>query len=102
MTSTVGLFAQNASNPSLNTDFTNMMGWMSGQMANGLGFNAGETFDPPKEVTDRRIQTDLSLGIGNLPFNKAAFPQLQTPALQSAGVENFFPSSVLLSATGQN
>ena len=87
------LAAQN--NPSLNTDFTNMMSWMSGQMANGLGFNAGETFDPPREVTDRRIQTDLSLGIGNLPFNKSAFPQLQTSALQSAGIENFFPSSVL-------
>ncbi len=84
-----------ATYPDLNTDFTNMMGWMSGQMANGLGFNAGETFDPPREVTDRRIQTDLSLGIGSMPFNKSQFPQFTDSSLQAAGVENFFPSSVL-------
>lgn len=81
-------------NPNLNTDFTNMMGWMSGQLANGIGFNAGETFDPPREITDKRIQTDLSLGIGNMPFNKSSFPQLSN-TLQSSGIENFFPSSVL-------
>ena len=81
-------------NPNLDTDLTNMMGWMSGQLANGLGFNAGETFDPPREVTSRRIETDLSLGIGNMPFNKSQFPQLD-PSLQTAGVENFFPDSVL-------
>jgi hypothetical protein len=88
-------FARLQANSNLNPDFTSMMGWMSGQMANGLGFNAGETFDPPREVTSRRIQTDLSLGIGNMPFNKSQFPQLQNASLNSAGVENFFPSSVL-------
>ncbi len=86
--------AGNSPNPNLDTDFTNMMGWMSGQLANGLGFNAGETFDPPREVTDRRIETDLSLGIGNMPFNKSQFPQLD-PSLQTVGIENFFPDSVL-------
>jgi hypothetical protein len=85
--------AQN--NPSMSADFTSMMGWLSTQIAQGLGFSAGETLDTPHEVLDKRIQPDISFGAGNMPLNKSQFPALQTPALSQLGVENIFPSSVL-------
>jgi hypothetical protein len=76
-------------------DFQNMMQWLSHGLAQGLGFFAGETFDPPHEVTDKRIQPDMSLGVGNLPLLKSQFPALGVPALQQLGVENIFPSAIV-------
>jgi hypothetical protein len=80
-----------ASKPSLPTDFTRLMGWLSHDVAQGLAFNAGSTFDPPREVTDRRIQPDLSLGVGHMPLDKKNYPQFQTTQLSDG---NVFPSAV--------
>ena len=72
-----------------------MSQWLSDQMAQGLAFNAGETFDPPKEVKGYYLQPDISLGVGSIPFNKKDFPDLQTQALKDEGGANLFPSSTL-------
>lgn len=72
-----------------------MMQWLSHEMVQGLGFNAGSTFDPPREVTDRRFQPDLSLGIGHMPLDKSRFPEPQTPALKELNAARIFPSAVL-------
>lgn len=72
-----------------------MSQWLSDQMAQGLAFNAGETFDPPKEVKGYYLQPDVSLGVGSIPFNKKDFPDLQTQALRDEGGSNLFPSSTL-------
>lgn len=84
-----------AANPDMNKDFTAIMQWFSSEFAHGLAFNAGSTFDPPREVTDKRFQPDLSLGVGNLPLDKGKFPALQTPALQDLGANGIFPKNVL-------
>src|SRR5579863_7588684 len=87
--------ARAQSNPSLATDYQNIMQWLTQQTANGLGFNAGSTFDPPNELAPWRIQPDFSLGVGFTPFNKSAFPTLQNQSLQQMGVQSDFPSSIL-------
>lgn len=83
-----------SANPSMADDFTSMMTWLSGQLVQGLAFNAGETNDPPHEVTDKRIQPDLSIGIGNMPLDKSKFPAMQNAALTDVGVQSIFPGSV--------
>ena len=80
---------------SMSQDFSNMMGWLSHEMAQGLAFNAGSTFDPPREVTNRKFQPDISLGVGNMPLNKSRFPELGAPALRDMGAAKIFPSTVL-------
>lgn len=72
-----------------------MTQWLSHEMANGLAFNAGSTFDPPREVKGWALQPDLSLGIGRIPFNKQEFPTLTVPALNAQGGANIFPNQVL-------
>lgn len=84
-----------AANPSLSEDFRNMTQWLSHEMVNGLAFNAGSTFDPPREVKGWALQPDLSLGIGRIPFNKRDFPTLTVPALNDQGGSKIFPDSVL-------
>lgn len=83
-----------AANSSMDPDFTSMMNWLGNGMAQGLAFNAGETFDPPREITDHRLQPDISLGYGELPLNKSQFPQLQTQALATMSPQSIFPSTV--------
>lgn len=84
-----------AANPSLSYDFANMSQWLSHQMAQGLAFNAGETFDPPHEVKGYALQPDLSIGVGRMPFNKTDFPTITTPALADLPAPNLFPNAVL-------
>jgi hypothetical protein len=79
-------------NPSLSEDFRSMTQWLSHEMANGLAFNAGSTFDPPREVKGWALQPDLSIGVGHIPFNKKDFPTLTVPALQEQGGSNIFPN----------
>jgi hypothetical protein len=81
-------------NPTMSGDFQNMMQWLSHSLAQGLGFFAGESFDPPHEVTDKRIQPDLSLGVGHLPLNKSQFPTLQVQALNQLNLGNVFPEAI--------
>jgi hypothetical protein len=84
-----------SANPSLTTDVTGMSQWLSDQMAQGLAFNAGETFDPPKEIKGYYFQPDVSFGVGLIPFDKRRFPDMQTPELQNGGGAKLFPSSTL-------
>lgn len=72
-----------------------MTQWLSHEMAQGLAFNAGSTFDPPREVTGWALQPDISLGFGRIPFNKLNFPHLTVPALEQQGGAKIFPNSVL-------
>jgi len=72
-----------------------MSQWLSHEMANGLAFSAGSTFDPPREVTGWALQPDLSLGVGRIPFNKTNFPTLTVPALQEQGGSKIFPDATL-------
>ena len=82
-------------NTSMSADFHAMMGWLSHEMAQGLAFNAGSTFDPPQEVKSRRFQPDISLGIGKMPLDKKKFPTLTDKSLRDLNAANIFPSSVL-------
>lgn len=84
-----------AANPSLNTDFGQMTAWLSHELAQGLAFNAGETFDPPHEVTGYRLQPDLSIGVGRMPLDKSTFPTFTSPDLQRMDPASIFPSGVL-------
>ena len=92
-----GLLATNAraANPSMSSDFGRMMEWLSHEMAQGLAFNAGSLFDPPHEVKSRRLQPDVSLGIGKMPLDKTKFPQPEVPALQEMNAADIFPDSVM-------
>ncbi len=82
-------------NPSLATDFAGMSQWLSDQFAQGLAFNAGETFDPPKEIKGYYLQPDVSFGVGLIPFDKREFPQMTVPELQNGVGANLFPTSTL-------
>jgi hypothetical protein len=84
-----------ADNPSMSGDFRAMTGWLSHQLAQGLAFNAGDTFDPPHELVSRRLQPDISIGVGSMPLNKKIFPDPQTPALRDMNASSIFPSSVV-------
>lgn len=61
---------------SLGQDMTSIMSWLTQQTAQGLAFNAGSTFDPPNEMKPWRMQPDISLGVGFLPFDKTKFPAM--------------------------
>ena len=82
-------------NPSLTTDINGMSQWLSDQFAQGLAFNAGENFDPPKEIKGYYLQPDVSFGVGLIPFDKRQFPAMQTPELQNGVGANLFPTSTL-------
>ena len=82
-------------NPSMSDDFERMMKWLSHEMVQGLGFNAGSTFDPPREVKDKRLQPDVSLGLGKMPLDKNRFPRLETQGLKDINAADIFPASVL-------
>jgi hypothetical protein len=84
-----------AANPVLADDFRSMTQWLSHELAQGLAFNAGSTFDPPREIKGILLQPDISLGIGKIPFDKRNFPTLTTPALNEQGGANIFPDKVL-------
>jgi hypothetical protein len=86
---------QAQSNPSLSDDFDGMTQWLSHEMAQGLAFNAGSNFDPPREIRGYQLQPDLSLGVGRIPFNKDKFPVLTVSALNEKGGPNLFPNNVL-------
>lgn len=81
-------------NPSLTDDFRGMSQWLSHELAQGLAFNAGSTFDPPHEIKGYALQPDLSLGVGRMPLDKRDFPPITTPALDDFGGQNLFPDSV--------
>ena len=80
---------------SISDDFSAMSGWLSHELAQGLGFNAGETFDPPHELTSHWVQPDLSIGVGKMPLNQKSFPQTSALTLNGVDAAGFFPSSVL-------
>jgi hypothetical protein len=81
--------------PSMSDDFQALTNWLSHEVAQGLAFNAGETFDPPREITDRRLAPDISVGGGVVPLNKAVFPVMQTSEVRAANPQNIFPSTVM-------
>jgi hypothetical protein len=82
-------------NPSMATDFQAMMDWLAHEMAQGIAFNAGSTFDPPHEVVDHRLSPDISFGAGHMPLDKSKFPTPQTQALADYHPESIFPATVL-------
>lgn len=92
---TLAAVPSRAANPSMSRDFARMMEWLSHEMAQGLAFNAGSTFDPPHELKSRRLQPDLSVGAGKMPLDKASFPEPEVPALREMGAANIFPSAVV-------
>lgn len=87
--------AQAHANASMSDDFASMSRWLSHEMAQGLAFNAGETFDPPREVKGYYLQPDVSLGVGKIPFDKRDFPDLKVQALKDEGGPNLFPNSTM-------
>lgn len=88
-------FAAPASAQSMSKDFTNIMQWLSHEMAQGIAFNAGSTFDPPREVKSRRLQPDVSIGVGSMPFDKSKFPELEVAALREMNAKDVFPERSL-------
>lgn len=84
-----------AANPSLTQDFRGMTQWLSHELAQGLAFNAGSNFDPPKEVKGYYLQPDLSLGIGRMPLDKRNFPDITVQELRDYGGGKLFPDSVM-------
>jgi len=84
-----------AQNPTLSDDLTSIMEWLTYQTAQGLGFNAGSTFDPPNEMKPWRMQPDVSLGLGILPYNKDTFPTIQVEALEEQNPSDMLPDKVL-------
>lgn len=83
-----------AAQPSMSRDFERMMQWLSHELAQGLAFSAGSTTDPPREIIDKRLAPDLSLGLGKVPFDKTRFPTPETPALSEMNVSEIFPEKV--------
>lgn len=90
-----GAMPARAANPSLSDDFTRIMEWMSQELAHGIAFNAGSTFDPPTEVRGPRLLPDITLGVGSVPLDKGKFPAIQATQLRDMGAANIFPSKVL-------
>ncbi|HAH06509.1 MAG TPA: hypothetical protein DCM05_08280 [Elusimicrobia bacterium] len=82
-------------NPSLSDDFSRMMGWLTEQTAKSLAFNAGSTFDPPNEMKVWRIQPDVSLGVGVIPYSKADFPVMQVGSLAEKNPSAMLPDKVM-------
>ncbi len=83
-----------AANPSMSEDFKRMMGWISHELAQGLAFSAGSKFDPPREVKSRRLQPDLSLGVGSMYLDKSKFPTADTQALRDMDTDSIFSSRI--------
>ena len=81
--------------PSMSADFKSMMQWLSHELSQGLAFNAGSPFAPPREITDRRLAPDISVGGGVVPLDKGKFPVMRNDAVRDAHTESIFPSSVL-------
>lgn len=81
-------------NPRMSDDFAKIMDWLTKGTAEGLGFNAGSSFDPPNEMRPWRLQPDVSLGVGILPFDKKAFPRLQ-PALADKKIDESLPDQMM-------
>lgn len=81
-------------NPSMSDDFGRIINWLTKQTADGLGFNAGSSFDPPTEMRPWRLQPDVSLGVGLLPFDKKAFPRMQVASLAATHPEDSLPSQM--------
>jgi hypothetical protein len=79
---------------SLAPDFTKMMTWLSQQTVQPMGFNAGTTFDPPKETGPWRVSFDLAFGAGVLPLNVSEFPTLANPTLNAQHVGASFPQQI--------
>ena len=90
----LGLLPARASAVSLAEDFTGIMGWLTQQTAQGLAFNAGSTFDPPNEMKPWRMQPDLSLGVGYLPFDKSRFPPMHVATLAANDPAGMLPSEM--------
>lgn len=80
--------------PDMDDDFRRMMEWLSSEVVQGLAFDAGSTFDPPRELRSRRIQPDLSLGLGSVPLDKSRFPVPETEALKELRAADVFPNRV--------
>ncbi|MBI4375543.1 MAG: autotransporter outer membrane beta-barrel domain-containing protein [Elusimicrobia bacterium] len=82
--------------PSMSDDFEKITEWLSHEIVEGLAFNAGSTFDPPREVKGLRLQPDLSLGVGMIPLDKSKFPEMATHALREIEPAGIFSSKVLI------
>lgn len=83
-----------AQNPLLSDDFDRIIGWLTAQTAQGIGFNAGSTFDPPNEMKAWRMQPDISLGIGVMPFDKSVFPKMGSEMLEDLNPKEALPDDV--------
>ena len=82
-------------NPYLGDDITSMASWLSGQFAQGLAFNAGETLDPPKAIDGYCFQVEPSFGVGKIQFDKRHFPDMTVPELQNGVGANLYPNATL-------
>ena len=83
-----------ANNPNMSDDFERMMRWLTGEVVQGLSFNAGSTFDPPNELKKWRMQPDVSLGLGMIPLDKTKFPVIVTPSLAERDPSAMLPDKV--------
>ena len=83
-------------NATLSDDYGRIMEWLTDQMAQGLGFNAGSTFDPPTEMRAWRMQPDISFGVGVFPFDKSVFPAIQNESLAQNDPGGMLPDKVLI------
>ncbi len=81
--------------PRMADDFTAIMDWLTRGIADGLGFNAGSSFDPPNEMRPWRLQPDVSLGVGLLPFDKKAFPRMKVQALADKKPDESLPDQMM-------
>ena len=81
--------------PRMADDFTQIMDWLTRGIADGLGFNAGSSFDPPNEMRPWRLQPDVSLGVGLLPFDKKAFPKMKVQALADTKPDESLPDQMM-------
>jgi hypothetical protein len=79
----------------MSDDFTRMMQWITQQTAEGLAFNTGSTFDPPNEMQPWRMQPDINLGFGVLPYDKSAFPEIQVGELAEKNPKAMLPDRVV-------
>jgi len=80
----------------MSEDYRNIMGWLANGTAEGLGFNAGSTFDPPNEMRPWRIQPDISFAVGNFPFDKSVFPILVNDSLTENDPKGMLPDGIMI------
>lgn len=81
--------------PRMADDFASIMNWLTKGTAEGLGFNAGSSFDPPNEMRPWRLQPDVSLGVGLLPFDKKSFPRMSVQGLEDTKPSNSLPDQMM-------